>query len=227
MHGCYNRGMGNGRWRLAGQFLTVFVTDAVIYYAGGQMALLRRPVGAIYLALWTAWMVATVLGRKRGVPSPHEEKVWARTLGGVVAFVVLLWVGPWEYSHLNGPLPRDGVLAWTGLTVLLIGIVVQSLAMRALHGYFTVGLGAQPGHVLVNSGRYRLVRHPAYLSYILSLAGCGLALGSVAVTALIPLTLLYLVWRMPREERGLTEEFGDAYTQYRARTRWRLLPGVY
>jgi protein-S-isoprenylcysteine O-methyltransferase len=99
--------------------------------------------------------------------------------------------------------------------------------MWALKGHFTVGLGRQAGHTLVTTGPYRFVRHPGYLGYIIGLTGLGLALGSIAALAIVIPATGFILWRMPREEKALLEEFGDSYRDYVARTKWRLLPGIY
>ncbi len=41
------------------------------------------------------------------------------------------------------------------------------------------------------------------------------------------LSTLYLVIAIPLEERSLDAAYGDAYRQYQARVRWRLVPGVF
>jgi protein-S-isoprenylcysteine O-methyltransferase Ste14 len=214
------------RLRFVLQLVFIIVMDAVIYAAGGP-EIIRRPAGLTYLVLWTVWALATALGRKPGKRSPYEEANWFRILFAVIAFAVYLWVAPWEYIRLTGPIPRDGVLAWVGLGLFAAGIALHIQAMRALKGYFTVGLGAQSGHTVTTTGPYRFVRHPGYLAYIIGLTGLGLALGSIAALVMIAPITMYILWRIPREERGLVEQFGDGYRAYGTRTRWKLMPGVY
>ncbi|HJL17650.1 MAG TPA: isoprenylcysteine carboxylmethyltransferase family protein [Sandaracinaceae bacterium LLY-WYZ-13_1] len=77
---------------------------------------------------------------------------------------------------------------------------------------------------LVVRGPYRLVRHPAYLSELLMALACAtvrpwpgaLLAGGAALT---------LALRIRAEERLLARDEG--WAAYRARVRWRLLPGLY
>ena len=89
----------------------------------------------------------------------------------------------------------------------------------------TVAIVAQ--HKLVDTGLYRLVRHPAYLGLLASMLGFGLASGNwfslAAAAVLPPVAILY---RIRVEERALLRHFGPAYQAYARRTR-RLLPGIY
>jgi protein-S-isoprenylcysteine O-methyltransferase Ste14 len=82
-----------------------------------------------------------------------------------------------------------------------------------------------PGARLVESGAYRLVRHPIYGGLILGAFGWGLVtasplalLGAIALTGFLDL-------KSRREEIWLSDKFED-YGTYRSRTR-RLLPWLY
>ena len=77
---------------------------------------------------------------------------------------------------------------------------------------------------LVQRGPYRWVRHPAYLCELVMVAACALVSPPVGV----PLTIgvaLAVAWRIAAEERAMAG--GDGWAGYRARVRWRLVPGLY
>jgi protein-S-isoprenylcysteine O-methyltransferase Ste14 len=78
---------------------------------------------------------------------------------------------------------------------------------------------------VVTAGPYRLVRHPAYLGELLMVLACPLARPwwgtAVAASAALPLVLL----RIHLEERLLSRD--PRFGEYAARTRFRLLPGVW
>lgn len=77
---------------------------------------------------------------------------------------------------------------------------------------------------LVVKGPYRLVRHPAYLSELLMLVGCAVAAPAWGVPLAIGAALT-LAWRIEAEERVLASD--EVWGSYRARVRWRLVPGLY
>jgi len=213
---------------LIGRFIFIAASCVMIVVAGGGVAFIRRPVGALYLALWVVWWVVTSLGRQIGAPSAYDKMQRVMVIGlSVVSVPVLVVAPPWEYAHLAGPIPRDGPLAWIGLALFAAGIALQAGAMWALYGMYTVRLGVQPTHHLVTSGPYRSVRHPGYLSYIVSMTGIGLALGSLVGLGLVILVVPFILWRIQHEEEMLAAEFGEKYRTYRRQTRWRLIPLVY
>jgi protein-S-isoprenylcysteine O-methyltransferase Ste14 len=76
---------------------------------------------------------------------------------------------------------------------------------------------------LVTWGPYRYVRHPIYLSYVLSSAGLLMVFFSWGFLVLMGLHLLRLFRRIPDEETTLARRYGPAYEAY-LNTSGRILP---
>ena len=96
-----------------------------------------------------------------------------------------------------------------------------------LLGIFAVDVAIATDHHVVDTGPYRLVRHPSYAGAILAFAGYGICLGNwvslLAVT--FPVVRAFLL-RIGVEERALRAALGDSYREYASRTR-KLVPFVY
>jgi protein-S-isoprenylcysteine O-methyltransferase Ste14 len=84
----------------------------------------------------------------------------------------------------------------------------------------------QPGHQLLTSGVYRVIRHPSYLGLLVNALGWALAFRSMVGVLLTALLLPPLLARIRAEERLLRTQFGGEYDAYCSRTA-RLLPGIY
>jgi protein-S-isoprenylcysteine O-methyltransferase Ste14 len=116
---------------------------------------------------------------------------------------------------------------WTGLALIVIGIVIRWTAILTLRRYFTVDVAIQRDHQLIDRGIYSVVRHPAYSGSLVSFAGLGIALGNwLSLAALMIIGIAALSYRIAVEERALIDHFGDRYRDYARRTK-RLIPGVY
>jgi len=89
-----------------------------------------------------------------------------------------------------------------------------------------VRIQSERGHVVCDTGPYRIVRHPGYAGSVLSPFAMALALDSV--WTLIPATaaLVIAVVRTALEDRTLQEEL-PGYREYADRVRYRLIPGIY
>src|SRR5262249_13499657 len=79
---------------------------------------------------------------------------------------------------------------------------------------------------VIPTGPYAIVRNPMYSSAAVYFIGMSLALGSY--WGLIPaiLTILGLIWRLFDEEKFLAQKL-PGYTDYCAKVRWHLIPGVF
>jgi protein-S-isoprenylcysteine O-methyltransferase Ste14 len=121
----------------------------------------------------------------------------------------------------------DGdAVRWLGVALFAVGGALRLWPVHVL-GYRFSGLVAiQPGHALLTTGIYSIIRHPSYLGLFINALGWTLAFRSVVGVLLALLTLVPLVGRIVAEERLLQSQFGSEYDAYRARTS-RLVPGVW
>ena len=115
----------------------------------------------------------------------------------------------------------------TGLALIIVGLAIRWTAILTLRKHFTVNVNIGESHELINTGLYRIVRHPSYSGSLLSFLGLGLTFSSWLSAAVIFLPiLLAFVYRIRIEERALVGHFGEKYQQYQ-RTTKRLLPLIY
>jgi protein-S-isoprenylcysteine O-methyltransferase Ste14 len=116
---------------------------------------------------------------------------------------------------------------YVGILLMVTGILVRQWAIIVLGHFFTVTVGVQKGHKVVDNGPYRLVRHPSYLGLLLILAGTGFAVCSWGgVLVLMVMNGLAIGYRINVEEKVLVSELGDDYVRYMKNTK-RLIPFVY
>jgi len=115
---------------------------------------------------------------------------------------------------------------WTGVALFAVGGIIRLWPVFTLGRRFSGLVAIQPGHKLVTTGIYRLIRHPSYFGLLLGALGWALAFRSGVGVILAALNLIPLVARMNAEEALLTSQFGAEYENYRARSS-RLIPGIY
>jgi protein-S-isoprenylcysteine O-methyltransferase Ste14 len=136
----------------------------------------------------------------------------------IVAIVVTGIVGPaW-------PEAVDTLLLLVGIAVAAAGLALLGGGVAALGGSLTPYPRPLEGSSLRDGGAYGLVRHPIYGG--LFLLGLGWAL-MWSPLALVPSAALGLVFELKArvEESMLAERFPE-YPAYRARVRWRFVPGI-
>jgi protein-S-isoprenylcysteine O-methyltransferase Ste14 len=110
---------------------------------------------------------------------------------------------------------------------LVFGTTIAQWAVL-VNPYFsaTIRIQADRGQTVVSSGPYRFIRHPGYAGGLLFNLGLPLVLGSwwAGIPALATAALVVL--RTAREDAVLLRKL-PGYPDYAARTRVRLLPGLW
>lgn len=194
--------------------------------AGGIDAFLARPQ-FVALALITLALAGAALFTQGGIRSGEREDRGNRWV--LAAFAVL--------GLLDGYLPAytdrigfwvfgGAALRWCGVVLFAAGGVLRIWPVFVLGSRFSGLVAIQPGHALVTTGVYGVVRHPSYLGLMVNMLGWALAFRSGVGILLAVLTLVPLLARIAAEEALLRGQFGAEYDAYRART-WRLVPFVY
>ena len=121
----------------------------------------------------------------------------------------------------------DGdAVRWTGVALYVIGGALRLYPVFVLGNRFSGLVAIQPGHTLVTTGIYSVIRHPSYLGLMVNSLGWALAFRSTIGVLLTALTIIPVVARMNAEEALLRSHFGAEYEALCARTS-RLIPGVY
>jgi len=115
---------------------------------------------------------------------------------------------------------------YSGIVLIVIGIIVRQWAIFTLGRFFMLTVGIQKNQKVVDYGPYRFIRHPSYLGLLIALLGIGFALQSwEGVLAIVVISGLAIGYRIYIEEKVMVLELGDDYVQYMKRTK-RLIPYV-
>jgi protein-S-isoprenylcysteine O-methyltransferase Ste14 len=114
-----------------------------------------------------------------------------------------------------------------GLIALVLGQLLGTWAMASNRFYARfVRIQSDRGHVVVNKGPYRFVRHPGYVGAIIGAFGTAIAIGSLWALVLAGFISVMLIIRTALEDRVLKDELAG-YIAYADDTRYRLLPGIW
>ncbi len=223
-----------------------------VYWIGLVLVYLIIPI--ILLACggnvgwWQAWVysliiiIAGVAGRAwadRVHPGLQEERVkftraegvkpWDKVLSPLmsISFAYPLYI----VAGLDHRFGWSVVFpVWVNIIGLILCTLGYAIAIWALveNRFFSSAVRIQMdrGHLVVDSGPYRFVRHPGYAGNLLPLAGIVLALSSLWTLVPAAAALFITLIRTELEDRTLQEEL-SGYRDYARRVRCRLIPWIY
>lgn len=132
----------------------------------------------------------------------------------IVFFGALAFVPKSFWHALTWWNPVPAVL---GTALILFGTVLMLWARWVLGSMWAGRPMVQQSHELRTSGPYRLVRHPIYTGLLCLAFGAPLVFGFGYPLSYPVFLVPFVAVRVLREERMMTETFGDAYRTYRLR----------
>jgi protein-S-isoprenylcysteine O-methyltransferase Ste14 len=212
--------------------LALVIVGSVVYLGlavlgwGGLAAFFSHPaLTALAIAFLALSGVALFAG---GNVSPGEREDrgnrWVLAAFGVIGLLdafLPAWTDRKGFWTIDGDTIR-----WLGVVLFAAGGVLRLWPVFVLGHRFSGLVAIQPGHTLVTSGVYGVIRHPSYLGMFINALGWGLAFRSGVGVLLAALMVPPLLARIRAEETLLRSQFGVEYDAFRARTS-KLIPGLY
>ncbi|XP_054811098.1 uncharacterized protein LOC129312487 [Prosopis cineraria] len=159
---------------------------------------------------------------------PHDPKwdvnlpMWNRLL-----FSVGIMVGHW-LAAFEGPELHQIPGGWNNLgiwTLIIVTLLMQYNATLYLSKYSEKVIVPT---AVVQFGPYRWIRHPIYSSTMLLFVTYCLALRApLSLLFVVAVCLLYYRQKAVQEEALMVEAFGQRYTEYASKVKYRFIPFVY
>ena len=211
----------------------VLIQAALLFVSAGS---LRWAAGWWYVGLYVVMLVLAsfflmpghrevIEERSRGAKGGKSWDLWLTQLMIIPSLGLLVLAGLDQRWSLSLPLP-----AWLRLCGGLAFAAGYGMVVWAMYSnpYFSqvVRIQTERGHEAATGGPYRWVRHPGYLGMSTSMLGAVFLLDSPWGLACFAAYVALIVTRTALEDRTLRAEL-PGYTEYAARTRYRLLPGVW
>lgn len=177
---------------------------------------------ALFVGLYLSWMVIELRVSRRDANTEGTTTFDAMTcqlygIGQALTILTALW-----FPSIWGGFGLPHLL---GMGIFLAGVGYRLWAIRTLGRFYSHRVRKAGDHRIVDSGPYRVVRHPAYTGMIVANAGLTAYFFNGVTLAVFLLVLLpAIVLRIRVEEKML---FGiGGYAEF-AKPRKRLFPAVW
>jgi protein-S-isoprenylcysteine O-methyltransferase Ste14 len=178
--------------------------------------------GLIVMQVYFASRVRQAGERVKADRQAIEREGWwyavVRAIGSLslIAFLVLYAVNPLWLGVLLVPFPDW--LRWTGVALGGVSFALYAWSQATLGKEWSPHLQMREKHRLVTTGPYARIRHPVYLALVGFLTGIALVTANWFFIALLVVSIIVLVLRIPKEEQMMVEDFGEEYKAYMQRT---------
>ncbi len=114
-----------------------------------------------------------------------------------------------------------------GASLVIFGLIIRIVSILTLKQHFTYSVAKIENHELIETGLYKVIRHPGYLGQLIVFIGISTSMSNwlSIILMLFPVAVGYF-YRIIVEEKFMVEELGNRYLDYQKRTK-RLIPLVY
>ena len=185
---------------------------------------LPRTMFFVVVVVWVFFEVRQSVKTRpeaRLVPGGSRRPIAYAYVFGVLAAVAI------EHNLRGLRIHPTDLSTWGGLSIMSVGVVLRVWCFYALGHYFTFTVQTSLDQPVIDTGPYRMLRHPSYAALLLIFIGWGFVYdnwGSLVV--LTAAVAAGLVVRIRVEERALSKDLGGKYQEFAA-TRKRLIPFVW
>ena len=130
-------------------------------------------------------------------------------------------------SNKNRPDEWLGYFFAVGFVLVVIGLIIRITSILTLKQYFTYSVAKVEDQPLIETGLYKIIRHPGYLGQLLIFIGISISVSNwlSILLMMIPVTIGYL-YRIKVEESFMIGQMGENYLNYQKRTK-RIIPMIY
>jgi len=217
-------------WRLAVR--TAVVLPLVVAFMFAPAGSFRFWQGWVFVGLFVVFNGLFAVYFLRRDPALIERRLKNKEQKSEQKRFKVLWVPLWlttlvlpGFDYRFGWSKMPVWLSVAGQVLVAASWVLIFLVFR-YNSFASTVIEVEEGQKVIADGPYRLVRHPMYSGIALMMVGVGFALGSYVAVVPALLKIPLLIYRLRHEERSLAKEL-PGYTDYLAKTAWRLVPGVY
>jgi protein-S-isoprenylcysteine O-methyltransferase Ste14 len=151
--------------------------------------------------------------------------------GSIWLLTISITIGYW-LSFIIASTKMGRIYHWNtffviGSVLALTGLIIRVTSILKLKQQFTYTVTKIENHELIESGLYKIIRHPGYLGQLIIFLGISTCLSNwISILLMIIPVLLGYLNRINVEEKFMAEQLGQKFLDYQKRTK-RLIPAIY
>jgi len=172
------------------------------------------------------WFISGIGAKKATHKEPFFLRFFQYWLPLIIA-ILLLGPGDW-FGHTwlrEQFIEHTNLVGNIGLTISIFGAIIACWSRYILGKNWSLSIQKKENHELIQNGIYKIIRHPIYTGLLLLFTGNALIVGDYRAIIAVIIVFVSLWLKLLKEEKLLTEVFGNTYIEYKKRSK-ALIPFV-
>lgn len=184
------------------------------------IALLFIPMFLVGIILW----VKNPQLLEKRLKNKEKENTQKTVINvSVIVFIIGFIISGLDFRYEWSQISIEFVILGSIMLIISYGLYVEVMRENT---YLSRIIEVQKEQKVIDTGLYRIVRHPMYFSTILLFLSFPIVLGSVFSFIIFLVFPFLLVKRIKNEEEVLEKEL-DGYKEYKQKVKYRLIPFIW
>src|SRR6202521_3497457 len=185
---------------------------------------MQRYFGAltIVLLLGMVW-VRVLLMRRHGIKAMNFGRIDKKDFlipPFAIFYFYIVFAAAFNFPTVSRQeLFHSGIVSWVGVILCVAGLFLLFLSLVAFGKSFRVGIDPDHPDKLVTTGIFAFSRNPIYVAFGFVLLGQFLVFSNWILSVYMVAATWLFYRQVSREEKYLSEHYGQQYSEYRNRVR--------
>ena len=200
----------------------IFIPAGTLNYLNGWLFMV-----SLFIPMFIAGVVMMVKNPKL-LASRLDAKEKMSSQGVLIKLSGLMFIVGFVLAGLDYRfkwLELPPLVSFIAIAVFLLSYVVFAEVLRE-NTYLSRTIKVEEGQTVVDTGLYKIVRHPMYTATLFLFLSMPLILGSLIAFFVFLIYPVIIVFRIIGEERVLTNEL-NGYKEYKTKVKYRLIPFIW
>ncbi len=202
--------------------LLIFIPAGTIHYFNGWLFM-----GLLFIPMFIAGIIMmiknpTLLKSRLDAKEKQKEQGLLIKLSGLMFIVGFILAGL-NFRHEWFNLPN--IIVIISSIIFLLSYIMWAEVLRE-NTYLSRTIEVQENQKVVDTGLYKIVRHPMYTATIFLFLSMPLVLGSLISFFIFLIYPIIIIFRIIYEEKFLEKEL-IGYSEYKKKVKYRLIPFIW
>ena len=202
--------------------LLIFIPAGTIHYFNGWLFM-----GLLFIPMFIAGIIMMIknpalLKSRLDAKEKQKEQGLLIKLSGLMFIVGFILAGL-NFRHQWFNLPN--IIVIISSIIFLLSYIMWAEVLRE-NTYLSRTIEVQENQKVVDTGLYKIVRHPMYTATVFLFLSMPLVLGSLISFFIFLIYSIIIIFRIIYEEKFLEKEL-IGYSEYKKKVKYRLIPFIW